>query len=86
MSFRNPLEKSEFIQSALFNHVLMCSLVNSVLIKNLDKYSQIYEFLLTGDFNAEESVIVLAQFLHDYNAVNKYMYSVHGYLTFINLK
>ena len=68
------------------SHVLMCSLVNSVLIKNLDKYSQIYEFLLTGDFNAEESVSVLAQFLHDYNAVNKYMYSVHGYLTFINLK
>ena len=56
------------------------------MIKNLDKYSQIYEFLLTGDFNAEESVSVLAQFLHDYNAVNKYMYSVHGYLTFINLK
>ena len=27
--------------------------------------------MLTGHFNAEESKLVLAQFLHDYNAVNK---------------
>ena len=32
--------------------------------KSLDKYSQIYNtFLLIGDFNAEESEPVLAQFL-----------------------
>ena len=37
--------------------------------KSLEKYSQIYnKFLLIGDFKAGESV--LAQFLHDYNAVN----------------
>ena len=39
--------------------------------KSLDKYSQIYsKFLLIGDFNAEESEPVLAQFLHDYNTVH----------------
>ena len=39
--------------------------------KKVDKYSQIYsQFLLIRDFNGEESEPVLAQFLHDYNAVN----------------
>ena len=39
--------------------------------KSLDRYSQIYsKFLLISDFNAEESEPVLAQFFHDYNAVN----------------
>ena len=39
--------------------------------KILSKYSQKYsKFLLIGDFNAKESKPVLAQFLHDYNAVN----------------
>ena len=58
MSFQNPLIKSKFIQSALFNLVLMCSLVNSVLTKIL------------GDFNTKESAPVLAQFLRDDYAVN----------------
>ena len=39
--------------------------------KSLDKYSQIYSnFLLIVDFNGEESNHVLAQFVHDHNAVN----------------
>ena len=38
---------------------------------SLEKYSQIYsKFVLIGDFNVEESEPVLAQFLHDYTAVN----------------
>ena len=41
------------------------------VVKSLGKYSRIYsKFLLIGDFNAEESEPVLAQFLHNYNAVN----------------
>ena len=40
--------------------------------KRLDKYSQIYsKLLLIGDFNDEESESVLAQSLHDGNAVNR---------------
>ena len=40
--------------------------------KSLDKYSQIYsKLLLIGDFNEEESESVLAQSLHDNNAVNR---------------
>ena len=68
MTEKNP---AEFHCSAEKSCIGMWQIIFDYLSRSLDIYSALYDkFVLTGDFNAEESEDILASFLNCHNASN----------------